>query len=300
MAKKEKALVFGGSGFLGSYVVDELVESGHEVTIFDLKPSAYAPHVPYVRGDISDADAVRRAVAGHALVYNFAGLADLNASIDRPRDTLLLNVFGNLNVLEACRAHAVKRYVYASTVYVFSTEGAFYGMSKKAAELTIEEYNRQFGIPYTIVRYGSVYGGRADQQNRIHRLIHQALVEKKITFLGDGTEEREYIHGRDAAKLSVRVLEPEFENSHVILTGVERYRYADLLKLLQEILGRQVQIELQHQDYKGHYELTPYTFAPSVGKKLVANPYVDFGQGLLECIEHQYKELGLAKDLPRL
>jgi UDP-glucose 4-epimerase len=297
---KRRALVFGGSGFLGSYVVDELVAAGFAVTVFDLKPSAHAPDAAYVRGDIADADAVRRAVAGHAIVYNFAGLADLNASIDRPRDTLMLNVFGNLNVLEACKAHGVERYVYASTVYVFSTEGAFYGMSKKAAELTIEEFHRQFGIPYTIVRYGSVYGERADQQNRIHRLIRQALVDKKITFLGDGTEEREYIHGRDAAKLSVRILEPEFENSHVILTGVERYRYADLLKLIQEILGREIEIELQHQDYKGHYELTPYTFAPSVGRKLVANPYVDFGQGLLECIEHQYKALGFAKDLPRL
>jgi UDP-glucose 4-epimerase len=299
-ANGKKALVFGGSGFLGSYVVDELRDAGHTVTIFDLKPSAYAPDVPFIQGDISDAASVLGAVDGNALVYNFAGLADLNRSIDRPRDTLMLNVLGNLNVLEACRAHGVERYVYASTVYVFSTEGAFYGMSKKAAELTIEEYHRQFRIPYTIVRYGSVYGERADQQNRIHRLIHQALVEKKITFLGDGSEEREYIHGRDAAKLSVRVLEPEFENSHVILTGVERYRYADLLKLIQEILGRQVEIELQHQDYKGHYELTPYTFAPSVGRKLVANPYVDFGQGLLECIEHAYKELGFAKDLPRL
>jgi UDP-glucose 4-epimerase len=289
-----KVLVFGGAGFLGSYVVDALVERGLEVAIFDRKPSRFAPAaVRATQGDLLDKPAVERAVKGFDVVYNFAGLADLNASIDRPADTVTLNVLGNLNVLEACRAAGVKRFVYASSVYVFSNKGAFYGASKKASELFIEEYSRQYGLEYTIVRYGSVYGERADETNRIYRLLRDALTQKKITFLGDGTEEREYIHGRDAAKLSVDVLDAAYKNTHVVLTGVERFRYDELLEMMREIVGGGVEVVFLSQEYKGHYHMTPYSFSPTVGKKLVNNPSVDFGQGLLECVDTMYRELGL-------
>lgn len=287
-----KVLVLGGAGFLGSYVVDELVGRDHAVTVFDLaEPRFPCADARYLKGDVLDARAVAEAAGGADVIYNFAGLADLNDSIDRPVETLTLNVMGNLNVLEACRSVGAKRFVYASSVYVFSRKGAFYGTSKKCSELVIEQYAEQFGLPYTIIRYGSVYGERADRSNRIYRIIRQALVEKKITFPGDGSEEREYVHGRDAAKLSVDILDDAFAGQNVILTGMERYRYADLLGLLGEMMDGQVAIEMLDEDYKGHYTLTPYSFAPSVGVKLVNNPSVEFGQGLLECIEHVHREL---------
>ncbi len=288
-----RVLVLGGAGFLGSYVVDELLSRGYRVTIFDKKRSRFHADTPSILGDLLDARAVDAAVRGSSAVYNFAGLADLSVSVDHPLETVSLNVMGNMNALEACRRNKIPRFVFASTVYVYSTAGAFYGASKKCAEILIEQYSRQFNLDYTIIRYGSVYGERADVQNRIYRLVREALAEGKISFLGDGSEEREYIHGRDAAKLSVDILAPSYRNNHVILTGVERYKYADLLKLIQEILGeKKVRIKLLNREYKGHYRLTPYTFSPSVGRKLFNNPCVDFGQGLLECIEAVYRELG--------
>lgn len=176
-----------------------------------------------IEGDIMDADAVADAVAGHGVVYNFAGLADLNDSIDRPVETVQLNVMGNLNVLEASRAAKVERFVYASSVYVFSHKGAFYGASKKSSELIIEQYGDQYDLDYTIVRYGSVYGERADASNRIYRLIRQALTEGKITFPGDGSEEREYIHGRDAGKLSVDIARKNLSFlAHYVFSHLER------------------------------------------------------------------------------
>lgn len=294
-----KVLVFGGSGFLGSYVVDELVSRGHEVAIFDRKPSRWAhSSVLYLGGDLLDAQRVEAAVRGYEVVYNFAGLADLNASIERPIETITLNVIGNTHVLDGCRKHGVHRYVFASSVYVFSDKGAFYGASKKASEVIIEEYSRQYDLDYTVVRYGSVYGERADETNRIYRLVRQALLEKKITFLGDGSEEREYIHGSDAAKLSVDILDPAYSRTSVVLTGIERYRYRDLLYLIREILGNKIEIELRNHEYKGHYTMTPYTFSPTVAKKLINNPSVDFGQGLLHCIRVMHEQLGLASELP--
>ena len=288
----KKVTVFGGAGFLGSYVVEELVKRGHQVTIFDKKaPAGLVNGFNVIQGDIMDGGAVAEAAASQDVVYNFAGLADLNDSIDRPVETVKLNVMGNLNVLEAARASGAERFVYASSVYVFSHKGAFYGASKKSSELVIEQYGEQYDLDYTIVRYGSVYGERADVSNRIYRLIRQALTEGKITFPGDGSEEREYIHGRDAGKLSVDILDPAYAGQHVILTGIERHRYSDLLALVCEMLNGEVEIEMLDQDYKGHYVMTPYSFSPTVGVKLVNNPSIDFGQGVLECVEHVFHEL---------
>lgn len=287
-----KTLVVGGSGFLGSYVVDELVGRGHEVTVFDSNLPPYPnTKAALICGDVMDPHAVKVAVSGHDVVYNFAGLADLNVSIDRPVETVSLNVMGNLNVLEACRVHGVERFVFASTVYVFSRKGAFYGATKKSAELIIEQYAEQYSLPYTILRYGSVYGERSDCSNRIYRIIRQALMERKVTFLGDGSEEREYIHGRDAAKLSVDILAPSYRDQNVTLSGMERFSYTELLGILKEMMNNEISIDMRDEEYKGHYLLTPYSFSPTVGVKLVNNPGIEFGQGLLECIAHIHHEL---------
>jgi UDP-glucose 4-epimerase len=298
-----KVLVAGGSGFLGSYVIDQLVDRGHDVAIFDTRaPSHKAERTRFIQGNILDAAAVDAAVAGNDVVYNFAGLADLNDSIDKPVETVSLNVIGNLNVLEAARAHRIKRFVYASSIYVFSHKGAFYGASKKASELIVEQYGEQYDLGYTIVRYGSVYGERADSNNRIYRTLRQALLEKKISFPGDGLEEREYIHGRDAAKLSVDVIESDaYRKQNVILTGIERFKYSELLAMIREMMNNKVEIEMLGNDYKGHYVLTPYSFSPRIGLKLINNPGIDFGQGLLDCLNHLYEELqseGLVDSAP--
>ena len=288
-----KVLVFGGAGFLGSYVVDELVNRGYEVAVFDLLDSPYANgDARTIVGSILDEDSVRAAVAGQDAVYNFAGLADLNDSIDKPVETVQLNVMGNLNILEACRHEKVNRFIYASSLYVFSHKGAFYGASKKSSELIVEQYGQQYDLGYTVIRYGSVYGERGDANNRIYRILRQALTEGKITFPGDGSEEREYIHGRDAAKLSTDVLESDkYLKQNVILTGIERFKYTDLLSFIKEMMNDEIDIEMLGQDYKGHYVLTPYSFTPSIGVKLVNNPSIDFGQGLLECINQVFNEL---------
>ena len=287
-----KALVFGGAGFLGSYVVDELARRGHEVVVFDRRRSAHLPAgAREVEGDILDESHVVAVTHGMDVVYNFAGAADLDESVRRPREFVELNVLGNLNVLEGCRHAGVRRFVYASSAYVLSRKGAFYGTSKRCSEKIIEQYHEEFGVEYTILRYGSVYGERADDSNRIHRLLKQALVERRIVFPGDGSEEREYIHAEDAARLSVDSLGPEFRNQSFILTGVERFSYRQLLALIREILGDDVAIEYLDQAYPGHYVLTPYSFTPTVGRKLVSNPSIDFGQGLLQCLERLHERI---------
>ncbi|ARJ67211.1 hypothetical protein WV31_16820 [Magnetospirillum sp. ME-1] len=286
-----KTIVFGGSGFLGSYVVDELTHRGHDVVIFDRQPSPYRPDLPFILGNILDREAVAAAVKGCDYVYNLAGAANVELSIDSPLEYLEVNIIGNANVLEAARQAGVSRFIYASSAYALSDRGAFYGTSKRTSEKVIELYQEHYGLNYTILRYGSVYGTRSDNSNRIYRLLKQALTEGKVVFPGSGSEEREYIHCADAARLSVDILGDWGCNETFILTGMERFSYKELLNLISEIMGGKVKIELQEGNYKGHYNLTPYHFNPSLGKKLISNPCIDFGQGLLDCITALHNEL---------
>ena len=147
-------------------------------------------------------------------------------------------------------------------------------------------------MDFIIIRYGSLYGERAKSDNGIYRLLEAAIKNKLIQHSGNGEETREYIHATDAAKLSVNVIEQkELYNEHLILTGVERFKYKDLLAMIQEIFDYKIEIEYLHQEIKGHYKVTPYTYRPATAKKLVANPFIDLGQGIVDCIYHLEKKL---------
>lgn len=292
MQHKVKVIVFGGSGFLGSHVADTLTDAGYDVTVYDLKYSKYLrASQNMVVGDILDGNKVAKVIEGCDVVYNFAGIADIDDAARRPLDSVKFNILGNSIILDACRKADVKRFVFASSLYVYSKTGSFYRSTKQACELLIENYREVFGLPYTILRYGSLYGPRANEKNFIYRIIKQALTEKKITRDGDGEEIREYIHAYDAAKGSVEVLSDEFVNQYVIITGNQQMKVKDLLLMIREMLDNKVEIEYTSPKDNFHYEITPYTFAPKIAKRILNKTYLDLGQGILKSIQNIYKEL---------
>ncbi len=283
----KKAVVVGGSGFIGSHVADCLTESGYQVTIYDKTKSQWLlEEQEMVIGKIEDAEKINQTITGAGVVYNFAALADLNQALKQPIETVSINILGNLNVMEACRTHKVKRFVYASTVYVHSREGGFYRCSKQASEAYIEEYQRVYGLNYTILRYGSLYGPRADNSNGLYRIVKSALNGGVVKYAGDINSMREYIHVEDAAKASVDILTDEFKNENIVLTGQEPMRVLEMLHMLAEILGlNKNSIEFVEDSYEGHYIRTPYAYQPKLGKKYIPPVHVDLGQGLLQVID---------------
>ncbi len=289
---EERVIVFGGSGFLGSHVAHALSEAGYRVRIFDLVPSRHLrADQEMVIGDLRDLEATVAAAGGCSAAYNFAGLADINDAMNRPVDTVSLNVLGNVHALEAARRAGARRFVYASTVYVYSEAGSFYRASKQASERFVEAYWERYRLEYTILRYGSLYGRRADKRNGIYDFLKQAIERKSIHYEGSGDAMREYIHVSDAAKLSVRILAPEYANRHMILTGHERMQVRNLLRMISEMIPGGVNVTFGNQSVDGHYVMTPYAFHPKVGHKLVANDYVDLGQGLLDCLAELHENI---------
>ncbi|HZJ68235.1 MAG TPA: NAD(P)-dependent oxidoreductase [Kofleriaceae bacterium] len=290
-----RLLVTGGAGFLGSHLVDALIERGHAVTVLDRTPSNWLPRdIKLIQADLADRDALAAAVTGADGVYHLAGFADLNAAKTRPLDTVHANIVGTVELLEAMRAHGVMRLLFASTAYVYSREGGFYRCSKQACESYIEEYARTFGLRYTVIRYGSLYGPRADASNGVYRLLRTAMTEGRLSYSGAPDDIREYIHVEDAAQLSVDLLDGAFQDQHVMLTGASPTRAADLFTMFEEILGARIEIDYRRTSGpgSGHYAVTPYAYTPRPGKKLVTTHYVDMGQGLLRMVEDIYRELG--------
>lgn len=222
-------------------------------------------------------------------MYNLAGFANLDLAIKTPVKTMQLNILGNMNILEACVANNIKKFIYASSAYAMSNKGSFYGISKLASEKIIEEYYEKYNLDFTILRYGSVYSEREYDNNYIYNIVKKAVLENLIDHNGDGNEIREYIHAADAAKLSVDVIESDnFKNIHVILTGPERIKRAELFEMINEILNHKLEVRYKINQYQNHYKFTPYSFEPSLSRKLTLNPHIDMGQGLLECIRSVY------------
>lgn len=287
-----KITLFGGAGFLGSHVCDKLSEAGHDVTVVDLRPSPYLrPDQTMITGNILDEELVARAVEGADMVFNYAGIADIGEANRRPVDTARINVLGNVIALEACRKAGVKRYVFASSLYVYGKSGGFYRCSKQACELYIENYQAMHGLDYTILRYGSLYGSRADIRNAINRFVAEALEKGAITYYGNPTALREYIHVEDAALCTVEVLKPEYANENIVLSGNQPMRVGDLFKMIGEMLGKDIEVVYQHDPNSGHYQITPYAFMPKVGKKMTPILTTDLGQGILRVMEDVHREM---------
>lgn len=280
-----KAIVFGGSGFLGSHVADVLTDQHYDVVVFD---KVYSPYLrsnqDMIIGDILDQEKVKKVVADCDYVFNFAGIADLDDATTKPLKTVELNIMGNLNIMEACIQANIRRYIYASTIYVYSEKGGFYRCSKQSSEIYIEEYQKRYGLDYTVLRYGTLYGPRADERNSIFRYLKQALENGTLKCSGTGEEMRDYIHVRDAARLSVDIIDEKYKNQHIILSGHHTMRFKDMLFMIKEILGTNVEIIFDNQKNEDHYAYTPYSYTPKIGSKLVNHLYVDMGQGLLECL----------------
>jgi UDP-glucose 4-epimerase len=289
--RMKKVCVIGGSGFLGSHVADALSDEGFHVRIYDRAPSPWLTHnQEMIVGDLLDEDLLESAISGSDIVYNFAALADLNEALIKPVESIRINILGNCHVLEACRRNAVKRFVYASTVYVHSRDGGFYRCSKQSAEHFVEEYQNSYGLDFTILRYGSLYGPRADSSNGLLRVVKNALECGEIRYEGSRDTFREYIHVLDAAQASVAALGEDFINQSIVLTGQEPMRVLDLLEMLREILGENLPINFIEGGKAGHYIRTPYAYQSKLGRKYVLPMHIDLGQGLLQLIENVRKE----------
>jgi UDP-glucose 4-epimerase len=283
----KNVLVIGGSGFMGSHTADVLSENGKIVSILDKVSSPWLKSDQnMIVGDAMDSDILESSMQGVDCVYYFAGIADIAEAKSNPYNTIEINIMGLTKALEAAVKNNVKQFIYASTMYVYSSHGSFYRASKQAAEIIIEAYQENYGIDFVFLRYGSLYGPRSQDWNGIKGFAQQVIKTGVLEYSGNGSEVREYIHVLDAAKLSVKALQEEYKNRAVTITGQQSMKVSDMFSMIFEIEGKEVDINyLDEHKGSSHYGNTPYRYTPKTSMKIIPTEFVDLGQGLLDIVE---------------
>ena len=291
--KSKKVVVIGGSGFMGSHTADELSNRGYDVTILDCVNSRWLrKDQKMVLGDTLNYKLMEKTIKDAIYVYHFAGVADIDEARINSFSTIKMNVMGVTTTLELAVKAGVERFVYASTMYVYSSYGSFYRASKQAAETIIEAYAEKYDIEYTLLRYGSLYGPRSQPWNGIRKYTEQVVREGRLDYNGTGKERREYIHVKDAARLSADILDRSHKNRAITVTGQQVLNSQVLTEMIFEIAGVKYNTYFSNNKRNNdHYETTPYRYNPQSAMKLVPDEFVDIGQGILDIVKEIHEKM---------
>jgi len=317
-----RALVTGGSGFIGSHVVDYLKAAGCKVRIFDMRrpyqeewrlndsvhgAARYygleSTGIEYYQGSLLDYDAVRMALDDVDVVYHLAAVADVNVVQKDPKHSHDINCTGTVNLLEAMRYNGQpKRIVYASTVWVYSgskemdeqsllpTPEHFYTATKLFGEHACITYSKMYDLDYTILRYGIPYGPRARGAAVIPLFVDKAMNGQPLTVAGDGKQGRFFIYVEDLARAHVCVLDHLIVSKNQIynLESNSYIRIKDLVYLLKEHFP---ELKVEYVEGRtGDYEAA--RAATDKAKiDLDWQPEMDFEHGLQRYIKWYEKQL---------
>lgn len=269
----ESILVTGGAGFIGSHLVDRLLLAGHEVTVVDnfndfydpaikrgnIQPHRKLPGYRLVEGDIRDPKAVERCFASGPIneVIHLAAMAGVRPSIQNPVLYQEVNLVGTMNVLEACRRHGVRRFIFASSSSVYGnnrkvpfSENDFvdhpispYAATKKSGELMAYTYHHLYGIKTACLRFFTVYGPRQRPEMAIHLFTDRIWRGEEIAMFGDGDTRRDYTYIDDIVDGIMAVRSAEYSFEVLNLGRSDTVSLRDLISKIEQKLGRQAKIK---------------------------------------------------------
>jgi len=283
-----KIVVTGGSGFLGSHVADELSKKGQDVTIFDKKKTRWIRQGQKIYvGNILNVKDLKKVIKGSDIVFHFAALSDLEEALHKPIESVTTNILGTVNVLELSKKYNIKRIVYASSIYSMSTQGGFYRCSKKAAEDYIEEYNKRYGLSFTILSYGSLYGPRTDKSNGVFRIIDDATKSQQLKYIyGNRSSVRKYIHVLDAARATANVISKKYKNKYINIVGIKSYKVTQLLKIVSKSLNISSGVKFLDEKTIGRYIKFPKLFKLRKGINYKFKKTIKLEYGIQNLINH--------------
>jgi UDP-glucose 4-epimerase len=259
-----KVLVTGGAGFIGSHIVEKLIEKKYQVTIIDNLSTGLIENVhsaakffklDIVHDDLNELFAAER----FDYIIHEAAQTSVPHSLTAPDYDCQVNVMGTLNVLEAARKTGVKRIVFASSAAVYGNVAAelvpvvetcplkpmsFYGLSKTVVEQYLRLYAELYGLEYVILRYANVYGDRqgdAGEGGVVSIFARKYLHNQPITIFGDGGQTRDFIYAGDVAEANCQALSTDFANTIYNISTCTEVSVNELADTLAKVTGRQVE-----------------------------------------------------------
>lgn len=258
-----KYIVTGGAGFIGSHLVDALLEKGHEVHIIDNfltgRRENVNPKAKLYEADIRDFGKIAPIFQGATRVFHVAALPRVQPSIQDPRTTHDINISGTLNVLLASRDAGVKRMIYSASSSAYGNQDSLplretmeaqplspYGMQKYVGELYCRLFSKIFGLETVSLRYFNVYGPRASSEGAYALVIAKFLEQRRsgvpLSVVPDGTQSRDYTHVRDIVRANLLAVDsPKVGGGEVINIGGGKNR--TVLEIADMIGGPRAFIE---------------------------------------------------------
>lgn len=305
-----KVAVTGGSGFIGSHVVDALVEAGHEVTVIDHRCRPHRDDVGFEDVDLMEMSSVLSATRGAEHIFHLAAVSNVNYAHKYPVYSTALNVMGTTHVLEAARINGVKRVHLASTVWVYNGApngkpadesvpfyldgaGHIYTSSKMACEMLCHNYWQLYQVPFTVLRYGIPYGPRMREELLIPIFLKKALSGQSLTVAGKGNQFRKFVYVQDMAKAHVLAMRDSAANQTYNLEGRRQVTIIEVAEGIKKLVGDHVKIEFVPErpgDFGGK-EVS----AEKAKRELDWRPGVEFEEGLKATVEW-FREKWSAKD----
>ena len=212
-----------------------------------------------------------RATKNCKIIFHLGGISDIKYSIKNPFKTIKTNILGTMNILDVCLKNKIKKLIFASSIYVKSTQGGFYKVSKQCSESIIKEYSKRFGIKYCIIRYGSVYGPGSSVNNGITKILNSYINTKKFHYDGTIKAKRRFIFVKDAINATIKTIDKKFNNKIVLITGSNLMKINDVMKVISKILMINKKPVYRNKQELGHYNTSPY----SLENEKVINLFVE-------------------------
>lgn len=255
-----KVVVTGGSGFIGSHVVDALADAGHHVTVIDHRVRPHRGDVSFEDVDLMDMSSVLSATRGAEHIFHLAAVSNVNYAYKYPVYTTGLNILGTAHVLEAARVNGARRVYLASTVWVYNGTpnggpldesvpfyldgaGHIYTSSKMACEMICHNYHELYKVPFTVLRLGIPYGPRMREELLIPIFVKKALNGEPLTIAGKGSQYRNFIYVRDLAEAHVLAMKDQGENQTYNLEGPQKVTVLEVAEGIRSVIGEHVKIE---------------------------------------------------------
>jgi nucleoside-diphosphate-sugar epimerase len=320
--KYQKILVTGGAGFIGSHIVDKLMEKGFEVTVLDNLDSGHIENIEshqgkenfhFIKGDIRDLDLIKKTLKDVDVVFHEAALASVTLSVQNPILSNDINVTGTLNLLKASSDLGVKRFIYASSAAVYgdtktpekredmsTNPRSPYGISKLAAEDYVKIFHRLYGLETVSLRYFNVYGPRQrfDLQCAYGGVItiftNRLLRDLPPIIFGDGEQTRDFVYIGDVVEANMLALEIKDAAGEAfnIGTGLS-VSVNQIAETLKDIMNKH-ELKTVHADPRPADGRHGYANITKAEKTLGFHPKVSIKDGLVKLVDW-YKNLPPAR-----
>jgi UDP-glucose 4-epimerase len=292
-----KVLVTGGAGFLGSHVLEELIDRGHNAVCFDLQPSSFCGSVV---GDLLSMDDLVSATKDVDAVCHLGAIGDVYLAFEKPHLAAAVNATGTANLMEACLANGVSKVVYASTWEVYGppkyepldeahpcNPDHPYNVTKLAGEQIAMAYDRLKGVPVIALRLGTSFGTRMRGNSVFSIFIKKALAHDPITIQGTGEQARQFVHARDAAKAFAIAMESSVRAESFNIAPSRSVS----IKELAEMIARRIPTDVTFAPARAGDIHPAKVSAEKASSVLGWKPIVNFEDGLAEIIREKMDEL---------